>query len=258
MKIGQRINLTQGDIENKKFNYWIGISLGNKYFSKENVQKYIEWTLLNTKESVLIVIGDWIYSINIQVLDKKNEQSALRKAMRLGDEKLAEVTEIISHFSPEQTTKVKIARWKDIEGSEIHQNRVRVLFDEFQKKGDFYNRIIDIVKENFRGSPKNFEVSDIEKLSEYVLHEMPMFLDGIHLFGNTYDAILYPKIGLIDLLEKDLQEGVVFPEITKRLEIKSSATIIEWQGETLPFNKNRPKLGSKGAASCELIRPLLH
>ena len=227
MKIGQCINATQNDIDNKRFNYWIGTSLGNKYFSKENIQKYIEWTILNTKESVLIVIADWIYSINAQVLDKRSEQSALRRAMRLGDTKLAEVIEIINQLSPEQAAKVKVARWKDIESSEIHQNRVRVLFDEFQKKGEFYNRIIEIVKENFKGSPKNLEISDIEKLSEYVLNEMPMFLDGIHIFGNTYDAILYPKIGLIDLLEKDLQEGLIFPELTKKLDIKSSAAIIE-------------------------------
>jgi tRNA-dependent cyclodipeptide synthase len=227
MKIGQCINATQNNIDNNKFNYWIGISLGNKYFSEENIQKYVEWTLLNTNESVLIVIADWIYSINTQVLDKRNEQSSLRKAMRLGDVKLGEVTEIINQLPPKQAAKVKIARWKDIENSEFHQNRVHVLFDEFQKKKDFYMRIIEIVKENFKGSPKTLEASGIEKLSEYVLHEIPMFLDGIHLFGYTYDAILYPKIGLIDLLEKDLQEGLIFPELTKKLNIKSPAAIIE-------------------------------
>ena len=227
MKIVQSINATQKDIVNKKFNYWIGISLGNKCFSKENIQKYVEWAILNTKESVLIVIADWIYSINTRVLDKRNAQPALNKAMRLGDKKLAEVIEIISHLSPDQAAKVKIARWKDIESSETHQNRVKIIFEEFSKKDDFYNRIIDIVKENFKGRPETLEISDIEKLSEYVLHEIPMFLDGIHLFGHTYDAILYPKIGQIDLLEQDLQKGVVFPEITKSLEIKSAAAVIE-------------------------------
>lgn len=227
MKIGQCINATQNDISSKKFNYWIGISLGNKYFSKENIQKYIEWTLLNTKESVLVVIADWIYSINVQVLDKRNEQPALRKAMKLGDTKLAEVTEIINQLSPEQAAKVKITQWKDIESSTNHQNRVKILFEEFQNKGNFYSRIIDIVKENFKGSRKKLEDSDIEKLSEYVLHEIPLFLDGIHLLSNTYDAILYPKIGQIDFLVEDLQQGLIFPEITKKLNIKLPAAIIE-------------------------------
>ncbi len=227
MKISQCINATRDDINNKKFNYWIGISLGNKYFSKENIQKNIEWALLNTKESVLIVIADWIYSINVQALDMRNEQSALRKAMRLGDTKLAEVTEIIDKLSSEQAAKVKVARWKDIESSEIHQSRVKILFEEFRRKGIFYSKIVDAVNESFKDSSKKLGVSNIEKLSEYVLHEIPVFIDGIHLFGSTYDAVLYPKIGLIDLLVKDLQDGLVFPKITKRLDIKSPAAIIE-------------------------------
>lgn len=227
MKIGQCINATQDDINDKKFNYWIGISLGNKYFSKENIQKNIEWALLNTKESVLIVIADWIYSINVQVLDKRTEQAALRKAMRLGDAKLAGVNEIIGGFSSGQAGRVKIARWKDIESGEIHQGRVEILFEEFRKKGIFYNKITDVVKDNFKDSSKKLEVSDIEKLSEYVLHEIPVFIDGVRLFGTTYDAVLYPKIGLIDLLVKDLQDGLVFPDITKKLGVKSSAAIIE-------------------------------
>ena len=227
MKIEQCINATPKDIADKKFNYWIGTSLGNKYFSKENIQKYIEWALSHTKENVLVVIGDWIYSINLQVLDRRKEQPALRKAMRLGNSKFAEVTEIIATLSLEQSNKIKVVQWSDIESSEIHQQRVRILFEEFNKKSAFYNRIIGIVKDNFKNSPKTLELADMEKLSEYVLHEMPMFFDGIHLFGNTYDAILYPKIGLIDLLEKDLQEGKVFPELTQKLEIKEPAAIIE-------------------------------
>lgn len=227
MKIGQRINVGAHDINNKKFNYWIGTSLGNKYFSKENIQKYIEWALLNTKEVVLVVIGDWIYSISLQVLDKRNKQPALRKAMKLGDIKSAEVMEIISTLSPEEASKIKVVRWNEIESSETHQKRVKILFEEFNRKAAFYQRVIDIVKDNFKNSPKTFELSDIEKLSEYVLHEMPMFFDGIHLFGHTYNAILYPKIGLIDTLEKDLQEGQKFPELTQKLEIQEPAAIIE-------------------------------
>ncbi|MEK7461922.1 MAG: tRNA-dependent cyclodipeptide synthase [Patescibacteria group bacterium] len=227
MRLGQVIGATQKDIESKKFNYWIGVSLGYKYFNKDNIQTYIEWAISNTKNSIFILVADWIYAINLEVLDKRDKQLALRKAMRLGDAKIAEITDIINALAPEVANRIKIGRWKDIESSEIHQNRVKILFEEFKKKTDFYNRIIEIVKDTFKNNPKNVTQEDLEKLAEYVLHEMPVFLDGIHLFGNTYDATLYPKIGLIDLLEKDLQEGVVFPEITKRLEIKSPAAIIE-------------------------------
>lgn len=47
MKIGQSINATQKDIENKRFNYWLGLSLGNKYFTPENVENiFTGWFLM--------------------------------------------------------------------------------------------------------------------------------------------------------------------------------------------------------------------
>lgn len=54
-----------------------------------------------------------------------------------------------------------------------------------------------------------------------------MMLTGIEVNGINYDAILYPKIGLIDRLEKDLQDGLVFPVLSKKLEINKSMAIIE-------------------------------
>lgn len=227
MKFGYCINTTTQNLTKKEFNYWIGISLGNKYFNKENIQKYIEWALDNTKDSVLIVIADWIYSINIQVFDERNQQSAVRKALRIGDKKLLEINEILNKLPPQQLRKIHIIRWNDIEKNHIHQNRVKILFEEFNKKGNFYNHIIDIIKDNFKFRIEKLKQIDLEKLSEYVLHEIPLFLDGIDAFNTNYNAILYPKIGLIDTLEKDLQDGTSFPDLTKQLAIQKPAAIIE-------------------------------
>ena len=71
MKIKKIFNTTKKEIESKKFNIFIGISLGNKWFTKENLQEYLNWALENTKEKVLILIADKIHIINYNVRNKK-------------------------------------------------------------------------------------------------------------------------------------------------------------------------------------------
>lgn len=227
MRIGQYINVNNGDIKNKKFNYWIGISLGNKYFSKDNIQKYIEWAIQHTKDSILIVVADLIHAINLEVLSKKSTKSAIDTALRIGDVKISEIQEIISTLSLKDSHEINIVRWSDIETNINHNKRVRILSDEFNKKTDFYNRVIKIIHEYVKNKPNHLTVDDLEKLSCYILHEIPLFLDGINFSGHIYDAILYPGIGLVDILEKDLQEGLLFPELTQKLDIRAHAAIIE-------------------------------
>jgi len=47
MLIKTYLNCTEQEIQSKKFNIFVGISLGNKYFTKENIKKYILWALEN-------------------------------------------------------------------------------------------------------------------------------------------------------------------------------------------------------------------
>ncbi len=227
MKIGQCINAIPQDIDSNKFNYWIGISLGNRFFAKENIRKYIEWTLLHTNNSVFVLVADSIHSINLEILDGHKNQAALRKALRFGDAKIAEIENVIQSFPIEKAHKIKVGRWSDIENNEVHKKRVRIFFEEFGKKESFHKRVVDIVKDSFKNNPKNIVQADVDKLAEYVLNELPPFIDGLHAFECLYDAIIYPSIGPIDILVKDIQEGLVFPWLTKNLEVKSPAAIIE-------------------------------
>lgn len=181
----------------------------------------------NVNESGLVLIADWIYSINLHVLDKRSKEASLRKALRLGDKKQIEVEGIVNSLPSEKANLINIVRWKDLAKDELYKKRVDILVNEFKKKSAFYTRIIEIVRDNFKNSPKHLELPDFERLADYILYEMPMFLSGIEIEGITYDALLYPKIGLLDVLEKDLQDGIIFPKLTKQLEIKSPAAIIE-------------------------------
>jgi len=187
MKIEEYLGTTKEEVESRKYNIWIGISLRNKYFTKENIEKYILWALNYTKDDVLIVIADRIEAINIEVLDKYNKLRAFKVALRKGDEKEKEIEMIISKLPEEKRKMIKIIRWREINNTKYHDYRIEVLFEEFKKKGAFYNKIIEMAKNHWskggRTLTENRLEKLLEKLSEYLLYEIPLFLNGAKYGG---------------------------------------------------------------------------
>ncbi|MBT4174397.1 tRNA-dependent cyclodipeptide synthase, partial [archaeon] len=102
MIIKNYLNTTKEEVESKKYNVWIGISLGNKLFTSENIKEYILWALDNTKEDVLVVIGDGLHAINLEVLDGLQRIAAVRKAIRIGDKKQEEIDSILKELPNEK------------------------------------------------------------------------------------------------------------------------------------------------------------
>jgi len=46
MNIKKYIATNKKEVESKVFNIYIGISIRNKYFTSENIKKYIDWALI--------------------------------------------------------------------------------------------------------------------------------------------------------------------------------------------------------------------
>lgn len=227
MNIGQIINGAPEDLAAQRFNLVFGISLGNRYFTVERIATSLPWALKNSRESLLILIPDWIHAINLRVLDKKSEAAAIKKAFSMGDKKILELQEIIKTLSIDDQSRVHIARWSDIVSDDTHTSRVSHFFTDFAARGTFYTHVMEIIHENFKKSPHTLDTARLEKLAEYILHELPLFLDGINFGGARYDAMLYPGLGAIDYLVRDLQQGEKFPELSRLLAIGKSASVIE-------------------------------
>ena len=65
-------------VYNKSYNIGVGISLGNKWFSVENILGLIEWSLKYTKDFVIVYVADSIHAINIEVRNRKSQQRHLK------------------------------------------------------------------------------------------------------------------------------------------------------------------------------------
>ena len=69
------------NVLSKKYNILLAISLGNKWFTKENLKEYVKWALANTKERVLIWVADKIHAVNYEVKDKRSQEASLGREL---------------------------------------------------------------------------------------------------------------------------------------------------------------------------------
>ena len=224
MRIEAFLNINEHDFYSKKFNILIGISLGNKYFSEENIKNYLLWALENTKDKVAILIPDKIHSVNYEVKSRYSKGRAEKLALREGKKIKNFCENTLSQINPEKWALVEILSWENIETDE-HNNMAVVLREEFGKNKKFKNLIIEIVKESIQST--GLTDFDYEKLSAYPLEELPILISGIEYRGTRYNLLPYPGVSKIDHLAIDLQEGKNFPEITEKLNIKEKLGLVE-------------------------------
>lgn len=224
MVIKNLLNVKESDILEKNFNILLGISLGNKFFSEENIELYLKWALNNTKKRIAFLVPDKIHAINHEVLNHYSESQSIDIAFKQGDEASKICNDLIKRLDNKSQEYIKVLRWEDIE-TEKYKQMFQVLNLAFKQDINFRNIIIEVVRENIK--KKDLIMSDYEKLAKYVIAELPMLISGVEYEEEIYDLLPYPGISKIDYLALDLQEGRSFPEITKELDIKSVMKIID-------------------------------
>ena len=230
IRIENYLNTTRQEVEDKSFNIWIGISLGNKYFTKKHIRTYIQWALEYTKTNVLVVISDVLHAINLQILDKKSSISALRKARNMGDAKYSEVAEVISELSPEAQNKIYVVRWGDITNTEQYQHNLETVKNEYVLDREFREHIRHIVRNGRQDRTERIDQlteQELDELCGYVLNEIPLFINGVQLNSTLYTLIPYPGLTELDELFIGLQNKNLFPRLAEKLKITNKIAILD-------------------------------
>jgi tRNA-dependent cyclodipeptide synthase len=232
MQIKETQGISKESVLNKEHNIWVGISLGNKYFTKENIEEYIKWALLYTKEKVLVVIADVIHAINLEVIDDRKPESAMTKALKMGDAKFQEIVEIIKNLPKTERDKIRIVRWSEVLENDKYKRNLELIKEEFKNNQEFYNYIIDIVlngrkdrAEKLASLPKE----KLDRLAEYVLSELPHFINGVQGYGDDtiYTVLPYPGLNKLDELFIGLSNGTMFKELSEKLKPEIKIGVIE-------------------------------
>ena len=229
MKITTCLNVDENDIRQKRFNIFIGISLGNKYFTREHIRNFLLWALENTKEKIAVLIPDKIHAINYEVKNDYSPERALAVARRKGDEVEELVADIVKEAKIPQS-KIEIVRWEQIEDAS-YLKMLAIFRTAFKENQAFQRMVLNIVRET--PHMQSFDFSDVqfEKLAQYVVEELPMLVSGVRVDGLEYDVLPYPGFANIDYFAIDLQEGKSFPDITKKLELENKLKLVEAYAE---------------------------
>ena len=227
VKITEIIGATEKEIKEKKFNIFVAISLGNKWFNKKNLREYILWSLKYSKNKNLpVIIADGLHAINYEVRDEYNPKRAMNKAKRGGDKIEIIVKEVISSLPKDKQLRIEILRWDDAIKTLNYEKMKNLFYKEFNKNSKFKNFVLKIVRKNTEKSNKIYNEQQIGKLAQYVLNELPLFLRGMEWKGIIYNLHPYPEFTMINELAKAMQKGKLFQELYFKLD-RQEAVIVE-------------------------------
>jgi tRNA-dependent cyclodipeptide synthase len=201
------------DLENRKYNIGVGISLGNKWFTPENILGLIKWSSRYTKENVVVYVADTIHAINVEVRKRKSYEVALKHVVKEGTAILDCVKQISNKsLSPEALNRISFATWSDIV-DERYRQKVIFLYSFFEKNIVFRKKLISLVKSHLKKEKRSFSEKEIIRLSHYIIEELPEVLNRVKINNVIYDAYAYPFDGELPIFVEQIQRGEVFPEI---------------------------------------------
>jgi len=221
------LGVSKESVLNKEHNLWIGFSFGNKWFTKENLERLIHFGLKHTNQSLLIWIPSRLYATNLRYIDKLSRSESLKKAFEVGDEQFLVAQNIKLGLGAENQNRIIVANYDDTLTSSCIAQR-EILLREFSKQQEFYNLVMDIAFEILALRGRTASKERAESVALFVLQELPFFIDGVVKIGTSivHTVVLYPGLGKIDELVMVIRNNDNFKLLRDKLNIKNSTGIV--------------------------------
>jgi len=214
VKIVDLYNTSVEDMQARRWNPYLGISVRNKYFTQEAILEFTKWGVAHAHTRFALLIVDILQRINNEVFEKGNTAKAIEKAFRQSDLIREYCQQAVAQLPEEQRDKVVIVECADIVDDAYAQNRALV-FDCFESCPEFRAYIPHSVSKNLGGIVDRLKDGDLETLCQYVLYEIPEFIRGFMHQGVHYNLCTYP--GSITYLTRDLVKQDFFRPVYSRL-----------------------------------------
>lgn len=231
VRITSTKNTTYDAIKARRHNIWMGISLGNKYFNKDHLARYLSWAVSYTKEKMLLIVADEIHAINYEVFEKLPSSKALEKAMKKGDEMCSMLRELLRELPPEHLGKIEIIRWEKITALSSYQAGLVKIEKLTARDPEFLDLMIDIVRINLGERVYNLKEAELAALARYVILEFPIFLGPLEYKGVVYDLNVYPGLSLLDDVVIAIQDKLFYKELTEGIADDKKLAIAEVYAE---------------------------
>lgn len=214
------------DLEAKKYTIGIGISLGNKWFTPENIFESIKWALEYSKGPVVVYISDSIHAINLSVRNSINFDRALRLTARQRDKLFEQVKSLLTKLSEDQRSRIIFVTWDEIV-DEKFKEKLSYLRSLYESPTEFREVVHTIVKNHVSKESRKFSEEEVHKLGEYIISEMPEFLTRVKMKGIVVDAYTYPYDNEVTKFAESIQKGEILPEIKAQIMDTESKVFLE-------------------------------
>ncbi len=214
-------------LKNKGYLICVGISLGNKWFTPENILSLIQWSLKNSLGNVVVCPADDIHAINIQVRRRVSTVKAQEIAQKMSKELMDKVKQMVeAKLSFEEGSRVVYANWSDLQ-TEDYRDKVRFMYDLYENNLDFKREIVSLVEGHTSQEERNYRPEDLDKFATYLLEEFPEVAGIVPIKGVFCDAYVYPRDGEMTQFVEEIQKGKKFPEIKEFIIGSKPKTFLE-------------------------------
>ena len=222
MEIKEYFNITGEGFEAEKHNILIPICLGSKFFTEkniptENVKRYLNWALNNTKDKVLFLVVDKIQSTNYFVRSKgSSEESSLRRVLRDGNEIRCNLDDLVLKFPENNQNKINVIQWEEYERNDpFCSQTTHLVYKEFKNNKEFRNKVLDVTKTSI--TDRKFREEQYWRLCDYILEEFSLCYSGVNHKGDIYELFPYPFTDSSLYFIAGIMAGEIFPKLNKKL-----------------------------------------
>ncbi|MDD3916757.1 MAG: tRNA-dependent cyclodipeptide synthase, partial [Synergistaceae bacterium] len=178
MRIERFFNTSTPEIDGRKWNPYLGISIQNKAFTPEYIAEFLRWAAPRSAQRTAIVVVDVLQRINNQIFDRSSPMAALAKAFRKADEIHDRIRTALDSLPEEIQNGVEILDWCDIIEETWFIPNYRIFKQEFEENAPFRNFLTGLTRGNLGSIIGRLQEPDIEQLTRYILMELPELVTG--------------------------------------------------------------------------------
>ncbi len=222
-------NISEHDIGKRKYNIFIGVSIGVlKPLTGEIIKEYIRWALKYSKGSVAILIADEITKFNYKIFGQYSTGKSERRAIKEGETCSQFIKSILTDFSKKEQERIIILKWKNIWNERKEKIR-QILEYEYRHNNFFRSKIHFFINKYSNKRGKKLDTEKLDYLSQYILYELPTLLDGIEYNDVKYSILLYPTFEHSGMSEFviEVKKGANFPSLNDKLKMVNNTGMVE-------------------------------